>query len=41
VDALAAVGLIIVMWYGTTQVFDAVMTTGDVVIFFADDRGQT
>jgi len=35
VDALAAVGLIIVMWYGATQVFDGVMTTGDVVIFFA------
>lgn len=35
VDALAAVGLIIVMWYGATQVFDGAMTTGDVVIFFA------
>jgi subfamily B ATP-binding cassette protein MsbA len=35
VDALAAVGLIIVMWYGATQVLDGVMTTGDVVIFFA------
>ena len=35
VDALAAVGLIIVMWYGAVQVFDKVMTTGDVVIFFA------
>jgi len=35
VDALAAVGLVIVMWYGATQVLDGVMTTGDVVIFFA------
>lgn len=35
VDALAAIGLIIVMWYGATQVLDRVMTTGDVVIFFA------
>jgi subfamily B ATP-binding cassette protein MsbA len=35
VDALAAVGLIIVMWYGATQVLDGIMTTGDVVIFFA------
>jgi subfamily B ATP-binding cassette protein MsbA len=35
VDALAAVGLMIVMWYGATQVLDGVMTTGDVVIFFA------
>src|SRR5215472_73249 len=35
VDALAAVGLIIVMWYGVTQAFDGAMTTGDVVIFFA------
>ena len=35
VDVLAAVGLMIVMWYGATQVLDGVMTTGDVVIFFA------
>jgi subfamily B ATP-binding cassette protein MsbA len=35
VDALAAVGLMIVMWYGATQVLNGVMTTGDVVIFFA------
>jgi len=35
VDALSAVGLMIVMWYGATQVLSGVMTTGDVVIFFA------
>jgi ABC-type multidrug transport system fused ATPase/permease subunit len=35
VDALSAVGLIIVMWYGAKQVVEGVMTTGDVVIFFA------
>src|SRR5215831_1222335 len=35
VDALGALGLIIVMWYGATQVFKGTMTTGDVVIFFA------
>jgi subfamily B ATP-binding cassette protein MsbA len=35
VDVLAAVGLMIVMWYGAMQVLDGVMTTGDVVIFFA------
>ena len=35
VDALGAVGLVIVMWYGATQVFQGAMTTGDVVIFFA------
>jgi len=35
VDILAAVGLMIVMWYGATQVLEGVMTTGDVVIFFA------
>jgi len=35
VDALGAVGLMIVMWYGATQVLKGVMTTGDVVIFFA------
>jgi len=35
VDVLAAVGLMIVMWYGATQVLKGAMTTGDVVIFFA------
>jgi subfamily B ATP-binding cassette protein MsbA len=35
VDVLSAVGLMIVMWYGATLVLDGVMTTGDVVIFFA------
>ncbi len=35
VDVLAAIGLAIVMWYGATQVLAGVLTTGDVVIFFA------
>ncbi|HLB88217.1 MAG TPA: ABC transporter ATP-binding protein, partial [Terriglobales bacterium] len=35
VDVLAAVGLMIVMWYGARQVLGGGMTTGDVVIFFA------
>jgi len=35
VDALAAVGLVIVIWYGATEVLRGAMTTGDVVIFFA------
>jgi subfamily B ATP-binding cassette protein MsbA len=35
VDVLGAMGLMIVMYYGATQVLDGVMTTGDVVIFFA------
>ena len=35
VDALAAVGLMIVIWYGATEVLRGAMTTGDVVIFFA------
>lgn len=35
VDFLAAVGLVIVMWYGATQVLAGELTTGDVVIFFA------
>ncbi len=35
VDVLAAVGLTIVMWYGATRVLAGVLTTGDVVIFFA------
>ena len=39
VDTLAAVGLMIVMWYGATQVLAGLMTTGDVVIFFAYVNG--
>jgi ATP-binding cassette, subfamily B, bacterial len=35
VDALAAAGLVIVMWYGAKQVLAGTVTTGDVVIFFA------
>jgi ATP-binding cassette subfamily B protein len=35
VDTLAATGLALVMWYGATQVMAGVLTTGDVVIFFA------
>ncbi len=35
VDALGAVGLMIVMWYGARQVIQGAMTTGDVIIFFA------
>ncbi|HZR38564.1 MAG TPA: ABC transporter ATP-binding protein [Ktedonobacteraceae bacterium] len=35
VDILAAVGLVVVMWYGATRVLDGVVTTGDVIIFFA------
>jgi subfamily B ATP-binding cassette protein MsbA len=35
VDTLAATGLAMVMWYGATQVMAGVLTTGDVVIFFA------
>src|SRR5436853_1339349 len=35
VDALAAVGLAIVMWYGSTRVMSGQLTTGDVVLFFA------
>lgn len=35
VDALAALGLCFVMWYGATRVLSGVLTTGDVVIFFA------
>lgn len=35
VDVLAAVGLMIVMWYGARQVLEGGMTTGDIVIFFA------
>ena len=35
VDVLAAVGLAIVMWLGATRVLAGVLTTGDLVIFFA------
>jgi ATP-binding cassette, subfamily B, bacterial len=35
VDLLAATGLAMVMWYGATRVLAGVLTTGDVVIFFA------
>ncbi|GHO90140.1 protein-tyrosine-phosphatase [Reticulibacter mediterranei] len=35
VDLLAAVGLVIVMWYGTTRVLEGSVTTGDMLIFFA------
>jgi ATP-binding cassette subfamily B protein len=35
VDVLAAIGLAVVMWYGATQVLAGVLTTGDVVVFFA------
>jgi subfamily B ATP-binding cassette protein MsbA len=35
VDLLAGLGLAIVMWYGATRVMARVITTGDLVIFFA------
>ncbi len=35
VDVLAAVGLVIVMWYGATGVLANKVTTGDVIVFFA------
>lgn len=35
VDLLAALGLVIVMWYGATNVMAGNLTTGDVVVFFA------
>jgi subfamily B ATP-binding cassette protein MsbA len=35
VDVLAATGLATVMWYGATRVMAGVLTTGDVVVFFA------
>ncbi len=35
VDVLSAVGLTIVMWYGATRVIQGILTTGDIVIFFA------
>ncbi|MHB8645551.1 MAG: ABC transporter ATP-binding protein [Thermomicrobiales bacterium] len=35
IDVLAAVGLVIVMWYGARQVLAGAITTGDMVVFFA------
>src|SRR5437867_8986373 len=35
VDIFAAIGIIIVMWYGATRVLAGELTTGDVVLFFA------
>jgi subfamily B ATP-binding cassette protein MsbA len=35
VDILAATGLALVMWYGATRIYQGVLTTGDVVVFFA------
>lgn len=35
VDLLAAFGMVLVMWFGTTGVLRGQMTTGDVVVFFA------
>jgi subfamily B ATP-binding cassette protein MsbA len=35
VDVLAAVGLVVVMWYGATRVRAGEISTGDVVVFFA------
>jgi ATP-binding cassette subfamily B protein len=35
VDLLAATGLAMVMWYGATRVLAGVLSTGDVVVFFA------
>ena len=35
VDLLAAIALVIVMWYGATRVIAGELTTGDVVLFFA------
>lgn len=35
VDFLAAVGLVVVVWYGAKSVLAGTVTTGDVVIFFA------
>jgi len=35
VDLLAALGLAVVMWYGATRVRAGILTTGDVVVFFA------
>jgi len=35
IDLLAGVGLALVMWYGATRVMAGVLTTGDLVVFFA------
>jgi ATP-binding cassette subfamily B protein len=35
VDILAAIGLVLVMWYGATRVMARELSTGDVVVFFA------
>ena len=35
VDLLAAAGLAVVMWYGATRVRAGLLTTGDVIVFFA------
>ncbi len=35
VDVLAAIGLTLVMWYGAKRVLAGVLTTGDVIVFFA------
>lgn len=35
IDLLAAIGLILVMWYGATRVLAGELSTGDVVVFFA------
>jgi subfamily B ATP-binding cassette protein MsbA len=35
VDVLAALGLVLVMWYGATRVMAGKLSTGDVVVFFA------
>ena len=35
VDLLAAIGLVLVMWYGATGVIAGDLSTGDVVVFFA------
>src|SRR5262249_51568446 len=35
VDLLAAVGLVLVMWYGASGVISGALSTGDVVVFFA------
>src|SRR5919108_1143023 len=35
IDLFAAIGLILVMWYGATRVLAGELSTGDVVVFFA------
>ena len=35
IDLLSAAGLALVMWYGATRVLSGVLSTGDVVVFFA------